>query len=617
MATISSFGANNATAPTNNMLPPTQNTTNQAPDMLINYNENAKKGKFSPILFREKEIESIISILDTNNHPNALITGDAGTGKTKIVEEIARLIETKDPLVSQKLKNATIYELPIYALVAGKSFVGQLEEALKEVIDFASKKKNNVILFIDEVHQLFTGGSNTDEKIAQILKPAMSRGDLRVIGATTKQEARRINKDPAIARRFLEVKIPELTSEQTVEVLRKIAPKFAKKSGVTVPEQIFEPLVRISNESASSVAQPDAAITLLDRAISDAHVFDIKRKLNPSFQKQIANLGNIPNVLNLIQVRKSALNLLSIDTGQYGNGSDRLEKILSERIIGQEEATKALISAVKRNELGLFPRTKPISFLFAGHSGTGKTEISKLLSEALFGNKERDYIYLNMTEFTSSASINRIIGSPDGYVGSDSNQKMIFDDLETSPYKVVVLDEFEKSHPSVQQLFMQALDEGKFETNRHNVVNFKNTIIIATTNAGIDVLDEKHVGFGAMNIKTSKKDLTQALSVDYPPELLNRFEHIIQFVPLSKDDYKNVLKVQYNVLLSKLVTEHVQITPETLDLSTEYNFIDTLAEKSYNAKYNGRPAFRAMQEFLENLILDNPNNSRFDLEQQP
>lgn len=603
---------------------PTGNTSTEVGEddlPLINYNERAKTGKFNKALFRDNEIEKIVGILISKNKPNALVVGDAGVGKTQIIEEIANRIVNKDPMVSNLL-NKTIYELPISQLVAGKSFVGQLEQAINDVLDFASDPSNKAVLFIDEIHQLMSSRDSTSEKIAQILKPALSRGDLHVIGATTTSEVTTFLKDPAFRRRFSRLTVPELTPEQTIEVMKSVRTGLQKHHNVAVSDEILEHTVVLGDEyRQSGFHRPDTTITLLDRAMSDARIerkkLELKAQNDPTMQ-QFIKQNPIP-VLNYNQVKKSGMTIVSGDSKHTNNQVNQLQYNLDNKIIGQDEAKQALLNAVKRQQLNLVRRKRPISFLFAGLTGTGKTEMARQLADAMYGSKE-NLIYINMSEYSSEASLTRITGSSDGYVGSDSKHELPFDSLESKPYQIVLLDEFEKAAKNVQRFFMQALDNGVVQSNRGVDIDFSRTIIIATTNAGVEMLSQKTVGFNqsgqTLAQTATNTDIIEALKESFDVELINRFEHVISFKAMSKDDFKQILAVKYNSIIAEAQKNRQDLifNPLTIDLekADTFDFINKLSDEAYQPELNGRPAERTMREYVENEMLDNLSRTQFD-----
>lgn len=588
---------------------------------LTDYNAKAEKGEFSRALFRDEVIEKTVGILSTQKKPNALLVGDAGVGKTQIVEEIANRIVDKDPIVS-KMLDKTIYELQISNLVAGKSFVGQLEQALKDVIDFASDAENKAILFIDEIHQLMDSRDSTSEKIAQILKPALGRGDLHVIGATTTSEATSFLKDPAFNRRFSRAIVPELSVDNTVEILRAIQPSLEKHHNVIIRDEDLEKAVILGDEyKRSGSHRPDTAITLVDRAMADARIERLKLEINPDPTMKIFLQHNPKAILDEHQLKKSGIELAAGDSSYIDDQVERLEYNLDNKIIGQDEAKETLLNAVKRQQLNLVSRKRPASFLLAGLTGTGKTEMAHQLADAMYGD-DNNLIYINMSEYSNPASLTRITGSSEGYIGSDSKRELPFDSLESKPYQIVVLDEFEKAHTDVQRFFMQALDNGVVQSNRGVDIDFTRTIVLATTNAGVETLSQKTVGFGqqgnTLAQTASSADIIRALSESFDVELLNRFEQIVSFKAMSKEDYMKILAVKYNSIIKEAQKNRQDLifSPLHIELDTadQYDFINEIADETYQADLNGRPAERSMRKYIEDTLINNMNNTQFNFQ---
>ena len=600
--------------------PPQKPTT---PEVLENYNEKAKNGDFHEALFRDTQIIQLMSVLTTAMHPNALLTGAAGVGKTQIVEEVARRLATNDPITTAILGGYTIYELQVSKLVAGKSYVGQLEEALHEVIEFASDPKEKAILFIDEIHQLMSSSDPTSEKIAQILKPALGRKDLHVIGATTTQEATTFLKDPAFSRRWSTVIVPELSPAETVEIIKNLKPALEKHHNVAIPDKILDQIITLGDQHKQYGShRPDTSLSLIDRAMSDENINFEKLKeeaKNDPIIKQYVSSVKMP-VLSITQVKKSAMSLITGSETAFDSSADELRTTFNETIIGQDEAKEKIINSIERMNLKLTRRTKPVSFLFVGATGTGKTEITEQLAKTIFGSKRR-MIEINLTEYSDSSALTRITGSSDGYVGSTSKRELPFDSLEANPYQVILLDEFEKGSKAVQRFFMQALDKGRVMTNRNKEIDFTRTIIIATTNAGMAKLNEKQVGFGNNN-KTlasvaSASDINKALEQSFDTELLNRFEHIITFKPMTKEQYTQILAVKYNQIVKEATESRhdLDLNPKAINLedATSYDVLNKLADESYLPEFNGRPASKTINKYIEDFILDNASLTKLDL----
>ena len=566
---------------------------------LINYNEKFKNE--NPMLFRDDIIHQILSCLIGKFKPNALVKGAAGTGKTKIVEDIARRIANNDALIPPQLKDYTIWELPLSNIVAGSALVGELERKAKSIIEFASDPDNKIILFIDEIHVL-VGESQTYDKIAQIMKPALARGNMKVIGATTLQESQNLMKDPAFNRRFTGIIVNELSKDQTETILNNMSQSmfvhYDKKIALT--PAVIHDIVVISDEFKSmSTHRPDNAITLLDRAMADAF---IERKVleeeahRNNDKAMLQALKSSPTiVLSKSQMRKTAMKLI---TGNEKKNDIEISKIRTalNPIKGQNEVIDYIIDTIKRDNLRIYPRQKPLTMLFAGNSGVGKSEIAKIIARELTGSKP---IILNMTEFHSPASINRIIGAPAGYVGSDSKSELPFDILESNPYKVILLDEFEKSDKAVQRLFMSAFDEGYIKTAKGKIVDFSKAIVFATTNAGHTTKNHESIGFTPNTRKTSVSDLSEFFDI----ELLNRFTKILNFNPITETLFEEILEDVYETDVKRIKSEHTSYSFLSNTLSDDDKKV--LIKENFKREFGARPIKKAVQNYIENKIIDN------------
>ena len=583
-------------------------------DILINYNKQCKN--IDPLEYRDKQITQTLTILASMKKPNALLVGPTGSGKTAIIKDIARMLQNADPDIPASLKQAVIYELPLSNLVAKSSHVGEMEQNIQAVVDFFSDPTNNAILFIDDIHQITSRTDPEYRQIGKLLKPALTAGKFKVIGTTTPQEARKNFNESALNRNFSDIIVPELTIEETIEIVSKMKHQFTKHHKVLMVDGMEEKLVHLSEKhKKAGTHRPDTAITLMDRSMADAALkFQKKKRAAIASQDQslIAAINAMPMPqLSLKDIESSALVLLSgtdtLDSQKY----QLFEANLNENIIGQEPMKEILLDCIQRRTLGAFKNTKPLSMLFAGVTGTGKSETAKIIAKSL-GTDENSIITINMTEYNSPASLNRIIGSPDGYVGSDTEREMPFDSLETNPNQVVLLDEYEKADPAVQRLFMQALDEGFFKTNRDKIVDFSHAIIIATTNAGVEELAKRPIGLGQNDENTkTKDDVLNALKKYFDIELLNRFEFIIPFQSITKEQYRDILIVKYNKLIKEVAHNltTIKVQPEHVDPGYPSDELDKLMEESYNPLFNGRPAERTMRKYLENTLLDNSNNT--------
>lgn len=592
-------GSSGPNIPLSTLLGPTLTGGSDINDMLINYNETYKSA--TPALFRDEIVTQTMSIISSSRKPNALLVGPAGVGKTAIVEEIARRITNKEASVPPQLANTTIYELPIATLVAGAGVVGDLENRITEIIKFAQDANNDALLFIDEIHLIADSNNTTYAKIAQILKPAMARGYIRVIAATTMGEAKKLDDDPAFKRRFSSVIVDELTREQTREILDIVLPGMLNhyQNKITVTPDVLDEIVMTADRLMSTGHRPDTAITLLDRALSHSvisHHAAIQEALasgNTTSAQMLQQITHIP----LTAKRLNTIAMLLV-TGQSQPPHLDVTALQTElsRLRGQEEVLPRIVDALRRRELNIFPSTRPTSWLFAGASGVGKSETATIISSMVTGQKP---IILNMAEYHDSASINRIIGSPTGYVGSDSAKERPFDTLASNPYRVIVLDEFEKADMSVQRLFLSALDTGEIQMANGPAVDLSRCIVIATTNAGRQKLSGSQMGFGDHKHSVSKQSLTKELQKSFDAELLGRFDDLIAFMPLGADDYAQILRDEYDRQVARICTERPDLSFDPIDDDT----IAQLVDETWLVDQGARPAIRAIRALIEDMLL--------------
>lgn len=598
-------GSSGPSIPLSALLNPPLTGGSDINDMLINYNETYKSA--TPALFRDEIVTQTMSIISSSRKPNALLVGPAGVGKTAIVEEIARRIANKEASVPPQLANTTIYELPIATLVAGAGIVGDLENRITEIIKFAQDANNDALLFIDEIHLIADSNNTTYAKIAQILKPAMARGYIRVIAATTMGEAKKLDDDPAFKRRFSSVIVDELTREQTRDILDIVLPGMLThyQNKVTVAPDVLDEIVMTADRLMSTGHRPDTAITLLDRALSHSvisHHAAIQEALasgNTTSAQMLQQITHIP----LTAKRLNTIAMLLV-TGQSQPPHLDVTALQTElsRLRGQEEVLPRIVDALRRRELNIFPSTRPTSWLFAGASGVGKSETATIISSMVTGQKP---IILNMAEYHDSASINRIIGSPTGYVGSDSAKERPFDTLASNPYRVIVLDEFEKADMSVQRLFLSALDTGEIQMANGPAVDLSRCIVIATTNAGRQKLSGSQMGFGDHKHSVSKQSLTKELQKSFDAELLGRFDDLIAFMPLGADDYAQILRDEYDRQVKRICAERPDLSFDPIDDDT----IARLVDETWLVDQGARPAIRAIRALIEDMLLAQAANS--------
>lgn len=576
-------------------------------DYLINYNEQFKNEP--PILFRDAVIQQTLSCLIGKFKPNALLIGPAGVGKTKIVEDIARRIANNDILIPAKLQDYTIWELPLSNIVSGSGLVGEVERKTKDIIKFASDPNNKVILFIDEIHMLI-GQSKTYEQIAQIMKPALARGNMKVIGATTSQEAQNLMDDPAFNRRFTRLIVDEFSVEQTEVILNNMSTSMFDHYDhkIAINPALIKEVVKVADEYRTMGShRPDNAITLLDRAMSTAYiqrkVMEVQAQNDPQMQAALAAMPTMS--LSKSQLKLTAMKLMTGNNEKVIVDVKEMKDKLNV-IKGQDEAIAYLVDAIERDNLSLFQRTKPLTILFAGNSGVGKTEVVKIVANYITGVKP---IILNMTEYQDNSTINRIIGSPAGFVGYDSKVELPFDILESNPYQIILLDEFEKAHRSVQRLFMSAFDEGYIKTARGKIIDFTKSIIIATTNAGHTTKSDP-IGFiedDDVQSDASVSDLSRFFDV----ELLNRFTKVINFNPITRKLFTEIAADTYKRNVQTIKDKHPSFTflADEMDDAT----LEKFTKDNFVKEYGARPIKAAIQKYIEDAVLDFKHNNAANL----
>lgn len=605
-----STGGNNGNGPTGPGmpgLPPMGGLTGgngDVEDLLVNYNERFKSA--IPLRFRDGVMTQLVSVLIGKTKPNALLVGPAGVGKTALAEDLGRRIANKDASIPKRLRKSTVYELPLAGLVAGGGIVGGLERLIGAVVDFATDPANDAILFVDEIHML-QGDDPSYQKVAQILKPALARGDLRMIGATTMNESQSLDKDPAFQRRFTRLVVDELTIAQTIEVCLDVRASFLAHyhHKVSISDEMVARLVTIADEnSRESSHRPDNAITLMDRTMADVvvtHSAAIAKATAEGDTATVQLLSQIPvRPLQEKRIRSVAVRLMTGLAEKEPYDEKRIVKGLS-RIKGQDAIMENLLEVLRRDELGAFPRRKPIAWMFAGPSGVGKTEAAKAIAQELTG---QDPIMLNMGEYHTQWDASKLLGSGPGYVGSDSNRELPFDTLESNPYRVILLDEIEKANPVIHRLFLTALDEGWMRMANGKVIDFKKTIIIATTNAARDALSKPKMGFhaGSGDEQISREDLTRALKERFDAEFLGRFSELLAFNRLDKATYASILVGYYGRERERIEsTNAVMGSRIPVDID-EQTLAETVAA-TYVADLGARPAEAAARRLIEDALL--------------
>ena len=601
-----------------------------------NLTKAAEEGKLDNVIGREKEIERVLQILSRRTKNNPCLIGEPGVGKTAIAEGIAIKIAKKE--IPAKLSNKQIYLLDLTALIAGTQFRGQFESRVKGLIEEV-KAIGNIILVIDEVHTLVgTGDAEGSMNAANMLKPALSRGEIQVIGATTLNEYRKyIEKDAALERRFQPVMVNEPSIEETIEMLRGIKTYYEKFHNIKVPMLIAERAVEMSERYVNDRFLPDKAIDLIDEACSNAvlknSLYDeyfklgerlkaVKEEAEALEAKEEKDEGDYQKIAEArseeLRLKASYDELSSkvtectvtfddlaavielwtgipaskIKEGEYAKLRN-LEGELKKHIVGQDVAVEAVANAVKRGRISLVPRKRPVSFIFSGPTGVGKTELVKVLASELFDSPET-LIRLDMSEFMEKHAVSRIIGSPPGYVGYDEAGQLT-EKIRRKPYSVILFDEIEKAHPDVLNILLQILDDGILTDSHGRKVSFEHALIVMTTNAGSNVRGGE-VGFNKSVATVSAEKTKKALREFLRPEFLNRVDEIITFNPLEKELFEDIVKIRLEELRTGLVEREIEF-------SYEKDVLSVLADMSYSSEYGARNVRRVVQKEIEDKVV--------------
>ena len=597
----------------------------------INLSQRARDGKLDAVVGREEEIERVIQILNRRQKNNPCLIGEPGVGKTAIAEGLAQRIVAGD--VPFKLRSKEVYLLDLTALVAGTQFRGQFESRMKGLIE-EIRRVGNIILVIDEVHNIVgAGDAEGSMNAANILKPALSRGEIQVIGATTFTEYRKhIEKDTALERRFQPVTVNEPNMEDTLKILKGIAHYYEQFHGVKIPEGILRQAVLLSERYITDRFLPDKAIDLIDEACSDLNLHDknINRRMElrreiedydkerellqgaeePDFER-LAELKSLTikaqteldelcaqgdpqltmdNLARVIELW-TKIPASRIREDEFRRLSE-LDKRLKEHIVGQDEAIEAVAAAIRRNRVGISPKHKPVSFIFVGPTGVGKTELVKQLAQDLFNSPDA-LIRLDMSEFMEKHSVSRIVGSPPGYVGYDEAGQLT-EKIRRKPYAVILFDEIEKAHPDVMNVLLQILDDGEITDSHGRKVNFENTVIVMTSNAGSE-RKEGTVGFGHTVNEQNRDRAMKALGEFLRPEFLNRVDEVICFNRLDEKNFAGIAHIMLDELQKSLEDKGLHFT---WDEDVE----DYLVKKSYSATYGARNLRRTIQKELEDIM---------------
>lgn len=593
-----------------------------------NLTQQARDGKLDPVIGRNKEIQETAEILARRTKNNPVLVGDAGVGKTAVVEGLAQAIVNGD--VPAAIKNKEIISIDISGLEAGTQYRGSFEENIQNLIKEV-KAAGNIILFFDEIHQILGAGSTGDGQgskgLADILKPALSRGEMTVIGATTQDEYRNtIMKNAALARRFNEVKVNAPSPEDTFKILQGIRPLYEAHHNIELPDAVLKAAVDYSVQYIPQRSLPDKAIDLIDVTAAhlasqhpvtdiktlEADIADAKAKQEEYAQKEDyesainekmriqklqAELDNHTEnqkvVAQVNDVAEAVERMTGIPVSQMGASDiERLKDMksrLEAHVIGQDKAVEAVSRAIRRNRAGFDEGNRPIgSFLFVGPTGVGKTELAKQLAIDMFGNKDA-IIRLDMSEYSDRTAVSKLIGATAGYVGYEDNSNTLTERVRRNPYSIVLFDEIEKADPQVITLLLQVLDDGRLTDGQGNTVNFKNTVIIATSNAGF--------GFGADDQDENKTDIMERIAPYFRPEFLNRFNGVIEFNHLSKDDLKKIVDLMLAQVNKTLAKKGI-----TLDVTEEAKGL--LMEQGYDKAMGARPLRRVVETEIRDSVTD-------------
>ncbi|MBQ2603055.1 MAG: ATP-dependent Clp protease ATP-binding subunit [Oscillospiraceae bacterium] len=602
----------------------------------ISLTAKAREGRLDRMIGRDEEMERVIQILNRRQKNNPCLIGEPGVGKTAIAEGLAQRIVSGD--VPYKLRDKEIYLLDLTALVAGTQFRGQFESRMKGLIE-EIKKIGNIILVIDEVHTLVgAGDAEGSMNAANILKPALSRGEIQVIGATTFAEYRKhIEKDSALERRFQPVTVNEPSIEDSIAIIRGIAKYYEDYHEVEISDEMCRAAVRLSERYITDRFLPDKAIDLLDEACSDVNLKNKALERVTEIDKEIADIQkerelllsgdkaqseedyqrlaalrgremqisgerdklssegrpklSMENLARIIELwtKIPAASIKEDEHDRLAGLSDRLKK----HIVGQDEAVEAVTAAIKRNRMGISPKHKPVSFIFVGSTGVGKTELVKRLAEDMFSTPD-SLIRIDMSEYMEKHAVSRLVGSPPGYVGYDEAGQLT-EKIRRKPYSVVLFDEIEKAHPDVMNILLQILDDGRITDAHGRTVNFENTIIIMTTNAGSELKGVGTVGFGGTAGDLGKEKALKSLRDFLRPEFINRVDEIVYFNKLSEENFKSIAALMLTELKDGL-------SEKGLELTWDDSVIEYIVGKSYSAEFGARNLRRTIQKDIEDKI---------------
>ena len=567
----------------------------------------AEEGKLDPVVGREVEIERVVQILSRRKKNNPILIGEPGVGKSAIVEGLALRIKADE---AGALKGKRIVTLDIASMVAGTTYRGQFEERMKNVIT-ELREHPEVILFIDEIHTIIGAGNASGSlDAANILKPALARGEVQCIGATTTAEyAKSIEKDGALERRFQKVQVRPTTGDETFDILTHLSEHYAHYHHVIYTREVLKACVGLSERYLTDRAFPDKAIDVMDEVGARSHAKQqgTGDESSPAYTITTEDVAGVVSMMSGVPVQRVA-------TAENERLLTMAEK-LKRKIIGQDKAVDTVVKAIQRSRLGLRDPKRPIgTFFFLGQTGVGKTYLTQCLAEEMFGSKEA-MIRFDMSEYMEKHTVSLLVGAPPGYVAHEDGGKLT-EAVRRKPYSIVLFDEIEKAHPDIFNILLQVLDEGRLTDRQGHIVDFRNTIIVLTSNVGTRQLQEfgGGVGFsaGELSQKETNKMLLKALQKQFPPEFVNRIDNVVTFEPLSRETIGQIVRIEISMLQQRLKTQghQLSVTPEA---------IGQIVEKSFDSKNGARPVKRAVQTYLEDpltdILLRRPNQKKITIKQ--
>jgi len=567
--------------------------------------KQAEQGLLDPVVGREVEIERVIQILSRRKKNNPILIGEPGVGKSAIVEGLALRIMTEE---AGALRGKRIVTLDIASMVAGTTYRGQFEERMKQVIT-ELQTHPEIILFVDEIHTLIGAGNASGSlDAANILKPALARGEVQCIGATTTAEyAKSIEKDGALERRFQKVPVRPTTSEETIDILTRLSEHYAKYHHVVYSDEVIKACASLSERYLTDRAFPDKAIDVMDEVGARSH----------ARQKAIGDQGEEPYEITTDDVANVVSMMSGVPVQRVATAENErlrtMNETLRRKVIGQDKAVETVVRAIQRSRLGLRDPKRPIgTFFFLGQTGVGKTYLAQCLAEEMFGSKDA-LIRFDMSEYMEKHTVSLLVGAPPGYVAHEDGGKLT-EAVRRKPYSIVLFDEIEKAHPDIFNVLLQVLDEGRLTDRQGHIVDFRNTIIVLTSNVGTRQLQEfgAGIGFGAqeMDQKRAHDTLLKALQKQFPPEFVNRIDNVVMFDPLTKETIAQIVRIEVGLLQQRLRGQAHQLT-------VSQRALDQLVEKSFDTKNGARPVKRAVQTYLEDpltdILLRRPNQKKITI----